>query len=82
VRGGIAVNKAHMIRQLGFSPTAGVLINLVYSTAAVVLFCWLAWRWLRLRRGPSPGADDSVLGIEQNRRRGRGTRRSRSGWRG
>jgi pimeloyl-ACP methyl ester carboxylesterase len=58
--GGIAVSKAHMIRQLGFAPTAGVLINLVYSTVAVVLFCWLAWRWLRLRRGPSPGADDSA----------------------
>jgi hypothetical protein len=58
--GGIAISKADMIRQLGFSPTAGVLINLVYSTVAVALFYWLAWRWLQLGRGPGPGADDSA----------------------
>jgi len=44
--GGIATSKASAIRQLGFAPTAGVLINLVYSTVAVALFGWFARRWL------------------------------------
>lgn len=56
--GGIATEKARTLRQLGFSPTAGVLFNLVYSTVAVVLFCWLAQRWLRLRRSLSAGTRD------------------------
>lgn len=56
--GGIATGKARTLRQLGFSPTAGVLLNLVYSTVAAALFCWLAQRWLKLRRGLRPGTGD------------------------
>jgi hypothetical protein len=48
--GGIATSKAGMLRRLGISPVAGLLVNLAYSTAAVALFCWLAWRWLRARK--------------------------------
>ncbi len=58
--GGIATSKAEVIRRLGWSPTAGVFINLVYSTVAVALFCWFARRWLRLRRAPRRGAGDSA----------------------
>lgn len=47
---GIAPSKAGMIRQLGIPPVAGLLVNLAYSGAAVILFCWLAQRWWRLRR--------------------------------
>ena len=45
---GIDTGKARTIQQLGFAPTAGVLINLVYSTVAVALFCWLAQRWRKV----------------------------------
>ena len=56
--GGVASGKARTLRQLGFSPTAGVLLNLAYSTVAVILFCWLARRWLKLRRGLRAGTRD------------------------
>lgn len=58
--GGIATSKARMLQQLGFSPTAGLLINLVYSSVAVALFCWLAQRWLRIRHGLRPRDDASA----------------------
>jgi hypothetical protein len=47
---GIAVSKATMLRELGVSPTIGLLVNLAYSTTAVALFCWLARRWSTTRR--------------------------------
>lgn len=43
--GGIATTKTRVLQQLGFPPTAGLLVNLAYSTVAVVLFCWFAQRW-------------------------------------
>ena len=52
---GVNPAKARQIRELGVSPVAGVVINLVYSTAAVALFCWLAWRWFRLRHAARHG---------------------------
>jgi ABC-type uncharacterized transport system permease subunit len=51
---GIDAGKARNLRRLGFDPTLGVVINLVYSAVASVLFGWLVVRWWRLRR--SPGA--------------------------
>ncbi len=57
---GITTSKTRMLQQLGFSPTAGLLINFVYSTVAVALFCWLAQRWLRVRRGLRPTSDSST----------------------
>jgi hypothetical protein len=50
---GIDAGKAGMLRRLGFDPTLGVLINLVYSTVASLLFGWLVARWLRA--APSDG---------------------------
>jgi hypothetical protein len=61
--GGIAASKAGTLRQLGISPTAGLLINLAYSTVSVALFCWLAQRWLsarRLRPNDNAGRTDSA----------------------
>jgi hypothetical protein len=55
LNGGVASGKARTLRQLGLSPTVGVLLNLVYSTVAVLLFCWLAQRWLRVRRNLRDG---------------------------
>jgi hypothetical protein len=46
---GVDDGKASQLRQLGFDPTAGVLINLAYSTLALLLFGWLAVRWWRVR---------------------------------
>jgi len=37
---GIDARKASQLRQLGFHPTAGVVINLIYSSIGFVLFCW------------------------------------------
>jgi hypothetical protein len=39
-----------MIRQLGLPPVAGLLVNLAYSSVAVVIFSWAAQRWLRARK--------------------------------
>jgi pimeloyl-ACP methyl ester carboxylesterase len=47
---GTAASKAGMLRQLGISPVAGLLVNVAYSTVAVVLFGWLAQRWSSARR--------------------------------
>jgi hypothetical protein len=46
---GIDAGKATELRRLGFDPTFGVVVNLVYSALAVVVFCWFALRWRRLR---------------------------------
>jgi hypothetical protein len=45
------------VRRLGFDPTAGVVVNLVYSSLAVSLFCWVAVRWRRERRAERDGPD-------------------------
>jgi hypothetical protein len=53
---GIDARKASQLRRLGFDPTAGVVINLIYSSIGLALFCWFATRWLagrRRRREPS-----------------------------
>jgi methyltransferase (TIGR00027 family) len=47
---GIDEGKAGELRRLGVDPTVGVLVNLVYSALAVLLFGWVALRWRRLRR--------------------------------
>jgi hypothetical protein len=47
---GIDARKASQLRQLGFDPTAGVVVNLIYSSIGFALFCWFAARWLKARR--------------------------------
>lgn len=47
---GIDARKAAELRRMGFDPTFGVLINLIYSAVASLLFGWLVTRWLRTRR--------------------------------
>jgi len=47
---GVDARKASQLRQLGFDPTAGVVINLIYSSIGFALFCWFATRWLAARR--------------------------------
>src|SRR5262249_20881176 len=42
---GIADVKAHQLQQLGFDPTLGVIINLIYSGLGFAVFCWFAIRW-------------------------------------
>jgi hypothetical protein len=46
---GVNDAKAGQVRLLGFDPVVAVVVNLVYATLAVALFCWLAVRWLRWR---------------------------------
>jgi hypothetical protein len=46
----IDARKAGQLRQLGFDPTAGVVLNLIYSSIGFALFCWFAARWLAARR--------------------------------
>jgi hypothetical protein len=43
--------KAGQLRDLGFDPTFGVVLNLLYSTVAFAVFAWFAVRWLRARVG-------------------------------
>jgi hypothetical protein len=43
---GIAEVKANQLQQLGFNPTVGVIINLIYSSIGLIVFCWYAARWL------------------------------------
>jgi hypothetical protein len=45
---GIAPAKASQLRELGFDPTVGVIINLIYSSTGLVLFGW--YGTLRLKR--------------------------------
>ncbi len=47
---GVEGRKAAQLRRLGFDPTAGFVINLVYSSVGFALFCWFATRWLAARR--------------------------------
>ncbi len=42
---GIDARKASQLRRLGLDPTAGVVINLIYSSIGFALFCWFARRW-------------------------------------
>jgi hypothetical protein len=51
---GIAAVKTHQLRQLGFDPTAGVIINLIYSSIGFALFCWYAIRRLNTCVPSSP----------------------------
>jgi hypothetical protein len=37
--------KAVQLRAIGIDPTTATTINLIYSTAAFGVFCWLAGRW-------------------------------------
>ena len=46
----LAAVKAVQLRQLGFTPTTGVTINLIYSGCAFLLFAWIIIRWYRCRR--------------------------------
>ncbi len=46
----IDTRKANQLRQLGFDPTAGVVINLIYSSIGFALFCWFATRWYAAQR--------------------------------
>jgi hypothetical protein len=41
---GVNAAKAQELRRLGFDPTTGVVVNLVYSALATGLFGWLAPR--------------------------------------
>jgi hypothetical protein len=48
--------KSRQLRSLGFDPTLGILLNLVYSAVASLLFVWVLVRWRRCRsalRSPS-----------------------------
>ena len=56
---GIASSKARDLSQLGVSPTMGLLVNLAYSTTAVLLFLWLARRWLTLTPRRTEAIDDT-----------------------
>ncbi len=47
---GIAPVKADQLRALGFSPVAGILVNVALSATAFGLFAWFAVRWRRWRR--------------------------------
>jgi hypothetical protein len=47
---GVAEMKRHQLHSLGFDPIISVTINLIYSTAAFSLFCWLTSRWNTERR--------------------------------
>lgn len=46
---GIAAVKADQLRQLGFDPTTGVIINLIYSSIGFALFCWYVSLRLKVR---------------------------------
>jgi hypothetical protein len=56
---GVADVKVRQLQQLGFNPTAGVIINLIYSVMGFVVFCWFAVRWLNAR----PMRPRSAVGI-------------------
>ncbi|OMC44018.1 hypothetical protein [Mycobacterium sp. IS-1264] len=47
---GIDARKAGQLRRLGFDPTAGLIINLIYSSVGFALFCWFVARWVAARR--------------------------------
>jgi hypothetical protein len=46
---GIAPIKSRQLHDLGFNPTAGVTINLIFSTIAGLLFTWFAIRYFNIR---------------------------------
>ncbi len=47
---GVDAGKAGELRRLGVDPTAGVLVNLVWSALACTLAGWLAVRWVNRQR--------------------------------
>lgn len=67
---GIDAGKAGQLRRLGFDPTAGVVINLIYSSVGFALFCWFAARWLAARRRYTGQRTHSVGGLRNTRPRG------------
>jgi hypothetical protein len=60
---GIAELKVRELRGLGFDPTLGVTINLIYSTAAFVLFGWFVIRWWRDRGNRSDTRLKGSIGV-------------------
>ena len=61
---GIDARKASQLRQLGFDPTAGVVINLIYSSIGFALFCWFATRWLAARRRRHASSRAAMIAAE------------------
>ena len=47
---GIADVKVHELQRLGFNPTTGVIINMIYSGVGFAVFGWFAVRWLTRHR--------------------------------
>ena len=47
---GIALIKTRQLQHLGFNPTTGVIINLIYSSIGAALFAWFAVRYVTMRR--------------------------------
>jgi hypothetical protein len=47
---GIADVKVHQLQRLGFNPTAGVIVNLIYSSMGFAVFGWFAFRWFTAHR--------------------------------
>jgi drug/metabolite transporter (DMT)-like permease len=47
---GIDPIKTRQLQHLGFNPTTGVIINLIYSSVGAILFAWFAVRYITLRR--------------------------------
>lgn len=50
---GVDASKARELRDLGFDPDFGVVLNLLYSTVASAVFAWIVARWLAGRRRPT-----------------------------
>ena len=46
---GVDETKGRELHRLGVNPRFGVALNLVFSSAAVVVFAWAAARWFRHR---------------------------------
>jgi drug/metabolite transporter (DMT)-like permease len=47
---GIDPIKTRQLHHLGFNPTIGVIINLIYSSIGATLFAWFAVRYITMRR--------------------------------
>ena len=61
---GIDARKASQLRQLGLDPTAGMVINLIYSSIGFALFCWFATRWLAARRRRHASSRAAMIAAE------------------
>ena len=55
LRLGISTLKMAEMHALGVDPTAGVVVNLIYSIAGTALFAWALVRFLRLRNAGAGG---------------------------